>query len=79
MHLERVITNKVEAVNSSFGQVLGAVTSPETSTPKCRGTAVGRLRVVSSCAKGWESHLSFPGATEHTKKHYLTPRFHPPP
>lgn len=46
MHLERVITNKVEAVNSSFGQVLGAVTSPETSKhPKvqrhCSGEAQG--------------------------------------
>lgn len=48
-------TNKMEAVNSSFEQVLITVTSPETCTLKRWGTAVGRLGAVSSCMRDGES------------------------
>lgn len=78
MLLERDEYNEVEAVNSSFGQVLSSVASPETSSLKHWGSAVGRLGAVSSHVKAWQSCLSFPGATEQTKKHYLNPCFRSP-
>lgn len=81
MHLERDEYNKVEAVNSSFGQMLSTIASQETSSLRYWGSAMGRLGAVSSCVSSGqsapvESCLSFPGATEQTQKHYLNPCFY---